>query len=399
MLIENMPAAQNSLFGKTIIITGAGGGIGFEAAKALAYMGAKIIIAEINAEKGKFAETEINNLFYENPCVFYEVDLSDEKQIYDFIFNIKKEYGCPDVIINNATITAMGAVDEVPIEFWEKSYLVNFKAPLILTKAFLPIMKERNSGTICFVPSSGAAPYMGAYEVFKTAQVELCNTLAGELEKTNVKVFSIGPGLVKTETAMREIETVSKLMGMSVDEFYKLNERHIIGAEEAGTGFALSVLMADKYNGQEIGSIQVLLDAGILETKTTTDTAINDLATVISLTSKIIKNYREQQKGWFDRNVFERQWVLRDFKKTVGYSAEQFFTIMENAESIIKDKKYKEIPSFAQYFIKLKTYYEHQYKLLQGFEKNPERLKENSGIINQWISDLSYVCDKLLSIN
>ena len=103
-------------------------------------------------------------------------------------------------------------------------------------------MKTKNSGTIVFVSSSGAAPFMGAYEVFKTAQVELCNTLYGELENTNINVYSIGPGLVKTETAMREIEVVSSHLGMTTEEFYEMNERHILGVEEAGTGFALSVL-------------------------------------------------------------------------------------------------------------------------------------------------------------
>jgi NAD(P)-dependent dehydrogenase (short-subunit alcohol dehydrogenase family) len=68
-----------------------------------------------------------------------------------------------------------------------------------LLEKLLPGMLKRKSGTVVFVPSSGAAPYMGAYEVFKTAQVELCNTLAGELEGTGVITFSIGPGIVKTD--------------------------------------------------------------------------------------------------------------------------------------------------------------------------------------------------------
>ena len=100
---------------------------------------------------------------------------------------------------------------------------------------------------------------MGAYEVFKTAQVELCNTLFGELENTNLNVYSIGPGLVKTERAMKGIEVVSSRFGMTTEEFYRMNERHILGVEEAGTGFALSILMADRYNGQEIGCIQVFI--------------------------------------------------------------------------------------------------------------------------------------------
>ena len=66
-----------------------------------------------------------------------------------------------DVLFNNATITAMGAVEEVPVADWDKSYADNFRAPLLLTQLFLPFMKNKNSGTLVFVSSSGAAPFMG----------------------------------------------------------------------------------------------------------------------------------------------------------------------------------------------------------------------------------------------
>lgn len=246
--------------GKTVLLTGAGGGIGYEAARSFASMGARIILAEIRQEKGKHAEESINTEFSDHPAVFYEIDLADEAQIHAMADWILQNYGVPDVIFNNATITKMGAVDQVETAFWDKSYAVNLKAPLVLTQRFLPHMKERKGGTIVFVSSSGAAPYMGAYEVFKTAQVELSNTLAMELEDSGVFVYTIGPGLVKTETAMRSIEIVAESMGMTTEEFYKLNDQHILEVEKAGLGFALSAAFPERYHGQEIGCIQVLMD-------------------------------------------------------------------------------------------------------------------------------------------
>ena len=73
---------SNALKEKTILLTGAGGGIGFEAAKAFAYMGAKIIIAEINRAKGSFAERYINSNFHNCHAKYYAIDLSDDKQLY-----------------------------------------------------------------------------------------------------------------------------------------------------------------------------------------------------------------------------------------------------------------------------------------------------------------------------
>jgi NAD(P)-dependent dehydrogenase (short-subunit alcohol dehydrogenase family) len=391
MLIEKSKLSRDILSGKIILITGAGGGIGFEAARALAYLGAQIIIAEIDKDKGSHAQNIINNELGCNHVTFFAIDLADEKQIdalYDFV---KEKYGFLDVLFNNAAITPMGAVDSVCITDWDKSYAVNLKAPVLLTQKFLPWMKERNSGIVAFVSSSGAAPYMGAYEVFKTAQVELANTLSGELEETNIITYSIGPGLVKTETAQKCIETVSALMGMTLGEFYEMNEKNILDAESAGVGFALSVVNAQKYRGMEIGSIQALMDAGVFESQT--DTSHTDISAIdtqaLSLHIKsIVNTFNEQYSGWLQRNLFERQWVLRDFKKTVAMPADAFQKLMSSILDLSEAGNFTAVVEHKPSFEKLKEYYTRQHKLLQNYEKNPEKLKENSQVILNWISEL-----------
>lgn len=322
MMIRQMKFAENALSGKKVLFTGGGGGIGFEAAKALAYMGATVIIAEIDKEKGMHAAEYLKAHFPNSGAEYYEIDLSREQQIRAMRQDLTKKYGFIDVLFHNACVAPIGTVEGVPLETWQKSYRVNFEAPLLLTQLFLPEMKKRNSGVLAFVPSSGAAPYMGAYEVFKTAQVELCNTLAGELEGTGIFTYAIGPGLVKTQTAMDSIQIVANNMGMGTEAFYRMNGSHILSAEEAGCGFALSVLRAEQYNGQEIGSIQVLADCGLInETGPKTDD-VKALDAIFPSIQKMITVYQEQYAGWMSRNIFEKQWVLRDFKKTVGMSAE-----------------------------------------------------------------------------
>ncbi len=245
----NISNFKNTLNNKIILITGAGGGIGFETAKYFAEMGATIIIPEINAEKGKLAEKEINSTFPDK-AEFYHIDLADEESIFKMKAYVLNKYGCPDIIFNNAAILHLGEIDKVSSRDWDNGYLVNFKAPLLLVQSFLSEMKKRNSGTFVFVSSSGAAAFMGPYEIFKVAQIELCNTLSLELENTSIYSYTIGPGLVKTETAMKSIEIVARNMDISLDDFYEMNKAHIISAEEAALGFALSVLRAEEYNGQ-----------------------------------------------------------------------------------------------------------------------------------------------------
>jgi len=214
---------KGTLNNKIILITGAGGGIGFETAKHFAIMGAKVIILEINKEKGESAEKIINSI-YTNQVEFYNIDLAEENSILKMKEYVLDKYGCPDIVFNNAAILHLGKIGKVSSKNWDNGYLVNFKAPVLLINCFIDEMRKRNSGAFVFVSSSGAAPYMGAYEIFKTAQAELSNTLSMELENTNIYSYTISPGLVKTETAMKSIEVVAESMNISLEEFYEMNK-------------------------------------------------------------------------------------------------------------------------------------------------------------------------------
>jgi NAD(P)-dependent dehydrogenase (short-subunit alcohol dehydrogenase family) len=377
----NINDYKKTLDNKIVLITGAGGGIGFETAKCFAIMGAKVIILEIDKEKGESAERTINSI-YKDKVEFYNIDLAEENSILKMKEYVLDKYGCPDIVFNNAAILHLGEIGKVSSNDWDNGYLVNFKAPVLLVNSFIDEMRKRNSGAFVFVSSSGAVAYMGAYEIFKTAQVELSNTLSMELENTNIYSYTISPGLVKTETAMKSIEVVAKSMNISLEEFYEMNKEHIISLEDAALGFALSVLNAKEYNGQEIGSIQVLNG---LESRNELYGSCN-----FELLSRVIKTYEEQYLGWKERNIFERQWVLRDFKKYVGKSADEVYKIMksmEKSKGILSTDEYKLLES-------LIVYWEHQYQLLQGFEKNKEKLQENSNIIKGWILDIKTCINK-----
>ena len=371
----NINMYEKVLLNQIVLITGAGGGIGFETAKCFAAMGAQVIILEIDFQKGKRAEKQINSLSG-NRAEFYQIDLADESSILKMKEYVLNKYGCPDIVFNNAAVLHLGDVGTVSSRDWDNGYFVNLKAPVLLVNSFLGAMKQRNSGAFVFVSSAGAAAHMGAYEIFKTAQAELSNTLSMELENTNIYSYTISPGLVKTETAVKSIEIVANSMNISMDEFYEMNKDHMITAEDAALGFALSVLHASTYNGQEIGSIQVL--HGIKNESASYGTC--DPQTL----KRVIKTYEEQYFGWKERNIFERQWVLRDFKKSVGITADEAYArlkALETGSGVLSAGDHGLLES-------LIIYWKHQYQLLQGFEKNKEKLQENSDAIKSWISDI-----------
>ncbi|HCC35553.1 MAG TPA: hypothetical protein DEQ02_07960 [Ruminococcaceae bacterium] len=268
MLLEQSKKYTDALLNKIVLLTGGGAGIGFEAARALSYMGAKVIIAEIDAAKGEYAQAYINSKFGNNNVDFYQINLADEKQIDTLCAYILDKYTRLDIIVNNAAVVPMGAVEAVSIADWDLSYAVNLRAPVLLTQKFLPGMKK-TGGIIVFNPSSPGA-YMSAYEIFKTAQMELCNALAEEIADAPIITYGVTPGFVKTGTCLKAVGIVASSMGITADKFIETLDDVAVDVEIAGAGYAVSVVNAEKYNGQITSSYQALLDAGLIEGKTET---------------------------------------------------------------------------------------------------------------------------------
>lgn len=366
---------KGALAGKVALITGAGGGIGLETARCFVTMGAKVIVLDNDREKGERAEAALRAI----PGAvadYYYIDLADEGSFAAMKAFVLGKYGCPDIVFNNAAVLHLGAVGAIGSQDWDHGYRVNFKAPVLLVNCFLEEMKRRDSGTFVFVSSSGAAAYMGAYEIFKTAQGELAGTLAQELEGTGIRSYTIGPGLVKTETARKSIAVVAAKMNLSEEAFYEMNKDHIISVEDAALGFALSVLHADEYNGQEIGSLQVL---GGLAPKEGAAERVD-----AEVLGRVARTFSEQYQGWKERNVFERQWVLRDFRKCVGRPADEVQARMQELAQSGGLMAADDRPLLEA----LVRYWQRQDQLLQSFEKDPQKRQEHSRIIHGWIADL-----------
>jgi len=387
MMISQLGLTSDTLHGETVIVTGAGGGIGYEAARALLWLGANVVIAEINQQNGRKAEHTLEQEFGKDRVLFVNTDVGDEASVKN-LYNLSIiAFGKVDAVINNATIAVLGQVKDLPIEEWDRSYHVNLRGPVLMAKTFLPDMIKRNHGVFACVSSTGTA-FLGGYETFKAAQVHLANTLDAELEGTGVIAYTIGPGLVPTETASKAVAQLAPQMGMSVDEFFEMNKGAVLSIEEAGAGFAASIVFAEKFRGQEISSIQALKAADRWTQNFGAGETENDSVKLSSekrkqaqaLCEAVYVTLKEQSDDWKRRSLFERQWIIRDFKKTAGMPVEEWLLTLERLRDSLRGEGTVLHPRLE----KLAGYYEHLAELAKGYEKDRVKLEENLRHVYGW---------------
>ena len=394
-LISQLGIKPNALHGETVIVTGAGGGIGYEAARALLWLGANVVIAELNHQNGRRSEVALEKEFGKERVLFVPTDVGDEASVKN-LYNLSvTAFDKVDAVINNATIAVLGKVVDLSIEEWDRSYSVNLRGPVLMAKTFLPDMIKRDHGVFTCVSSTGTA-FLGGYETFKAAQVHLANTLDAELEGTKVIAYTIGPGLVPTETAQKAVGKLAPQMGMSVQQFFEMNKGAVLSVEEAGVGFALSVLLAEKFRGQEISSIQALKAADINfggEETGNGSVAMNPekRKQAQALCEAVLVTLKEQSDGWKTRSLFERQWVIRDFKKTAGMPVEEWLTSLERLRDNLRgDGAVTPMP-----LEKLAGYYEHLAELAKGYEKDKTKLEDNLRHVYGWRNEVKALKDML----
>jgi NAD(P)-dependent dehydrogenase (short-subunit alcohol dehydrogenase family) len=204
---DGYKAKPDLLRDKTILVTGAGDGIGKTAAKTYASYGATVILLGRTTSKLESLYDEILDAGHPEPSIVpMDLGLATASDIQEMAEALEKNYGQLDGLLHNASILG----DRVPLELydlnlWSKVIQVNFQAVFMLTRQLLPLIKIPDSASIIFTSSGvGATPraYWGAYSVSKYAMEGFAKLLADELENTsNVRVNILNPGA--TRTSMR----------------------------------------------------------------------------------------------------------------------------------------------------------------------------------------------------
>jgi NAD(P)-dependent dehydrogenase (short-subunit alcohol dehydrogenase family) len=396
LLLSSGKLERTSLKGQVILITGAGGGVGYEGARACASLGAQVVIAEIDEELGRSAAAKINAGLKSSTCTFIHTDVGDEGSVTHLAGQVLDRFGRIDVVINNATLAPIGAVVDTGISEWDKSYQVNLRGPVLLAQSFLPNMFRQDRGVFICVSSVGDR-FMSAYESLKAAQVHLAMTLDLECQGSNVIIFTLGPGLVLTETADRQIGQLASLTGQSKDEFLEMGKAHMLPVEVAGAGYAAAVVYAGVFRGLEIDCRRALLEAGISfdETAQAFDLSDSERRQAVLDCHQVTGALAEQAEGWEKRSFFERQWMKRDFQKVTKLTVEDCLEQLRTVERDLAGNSEFAL-SEANLFQRLAAYFSHYRTMASGYIKDPDTRETQLQTIGGW-QDSAERLDQLLN--
>lgn len=191
------------------LITGASSGIGKATALAFAKAGINLALVSRSVEKLEAVAVAARQAGVE--AKVYPLDLADIDVVQAKIEAIATDEGAIDILVNNAGMGYTGTLSETPLGDWLAVMNLNLTSVFQCILGILPMMRDRQSGTIINVASIAAKqafPQWGAYSVSKAGLIALSKTLAVEERANGIRVTAICPGAVNS--ALWDTETVKQ---------------------------------------------------------------------------------------------------------------------------------------------------------------------------------------------
>ena len=225
-------SSSRFLSGKTALVTGSTSGIGLGIAKALAAEGANIVLNGFGDVEGPKAEIAALGV----KVAYHGADMSKPADIESMMTFCADTFGGVDVLVNNAGIQHVAAIEDFPVDRWDAVIAINLSSAFHTTRLALPHMRKTNWGRVINVASVHglvASVQKSAYVAAKHGIVGLTKVTALETATTGITCNAICPGWVLTPLVQKQVDAKAQALGISNEEAIKL----LLGEKEPSMQF------------------------------------------------------------------------------------------------------------------------------------------------------------------
>jgi 3-hydroxybutyrate dehydrogenase len=218
------PRSYAELAGKTAIVTGSTSGIGLGIALSFAEAGMNVVLNGFGNEKEiEITRSRLEKQF-EVSVTYSKADMSKPDEITAMVNDAHKSFGHVDVLVNNAGIQHVEAIETFPPEKWDSIIAIDLSSAFHGIRAVVPSMKSRKWGRIINIASAHAlvaSPFKSAYVAAKHGLVGLTKTVALETAEFGITANAICPGYVLTPLVQKQIPETARARGISEEEVVK----------------------------------------------------------------------------------------------------------------------------------------------------------------------------------
>ena len=211
---------MNDLKGKVALVTGAASGIGRAIAETYAAAGARVVVADLTADRAEGAAAEIGH-----DAIGIAMDVTDEDQVDGGFARTLREAGPVDVLVSNAGVQIISPLVDLPFADWKRMLAVHMDGAFLTSRAAMRHMIDAGRGGSVIlmgsVHSHVASKFKAPYVAAKHGLLGLARVIAKEGAAHGIRANVICPGFVRTPLVEKQIPEQAKELGISNDEVVK----------------------------------------------------------------------------------------------------------------------------------------------------------------------------------